>query len=242
MEPPENLDDIPSSLSNVLTDDPNNKTVVSDIIAQYLRNSITYQEASERLESLLGTSEPLKKFGDVLMLNKPVVGSTPPLNDKMPKIPGMRKRSRPWTEDEDHRLTNGVETHGVQNWHLIASLVGNNRTASQCSQRWHRVLDPNIAKTNWSREEEQKLIDLVGKFGTRAWTRISGEMGNRSDVQCRFRYNFLVKKANEKKTEVVPISVPAETLGAAHIDISFNGQQNFNETNQTFQINENNLK
>jgi hypothetical protein len=31
-------------------------------------------------------------------------------------------------------------------------------------------------------------------------------MGNRSDVQCRWRYRFLAKKAGEARTEIKPIS------------------------------------
>jgi hypothetical protein len=31
-------------------------------------------------------------------------------------------------------------------------------------------------------------------------------MGNRSDVQCRWRYRFLAKKAEEARTEIRPIS------------------------------------
>jgi hypothetical protein len=73
-------------------------------------------------------------------------------------------------------------------------------------QRWNRVLDPKIDKANWSFEEEQRLIALVGLYGSRAWSKISQELGHRSDVQCRFRWHFLNKKAEEIGSEVRPVS------------------------------------
>ena len=63
----------------------------------------------------------------------------------------------------------------------------------QCSQRWIRVLDPHISKEQWSSEEETKLLELVGYYGTKAWFKISQIFGNRSDVQCRYKYMQLSK-------------------------------------------------
>jgi hypothetical protein len=52
------------------------------------------------------------------------------------------------------------------------------------------------------------LIDAVQTYGPKAWTRIASELGGRTDVQCRFRYKFLCKKATEAGTPVTPISMP----------------------------------
>ena len=136
----------------------------------------------------------------------------PFFNQKIAPISGYRKKARPWTPEEDQRLINAINANGTENWPLVTSLVGGDRTRSQCSQRWHRVLNPKISKSNWSREEEQKLLNAVQEYGNKAWTRIATEMGNRSDVQCRFRYKFLVKKAKENDTELVPISASQDTL------------------------------
>jgi hypothetical protein len=81
--------------------------------------------------------------------------------------------------------------------------VGNNRTSSQCSQRWQRGLDPRISRGRWTAEDEAKLLKLVAQFGEKSWIRISAAMGNRSDVQCRYRYLHL-QRGSSVEEEVVP--------------------------------------
>ena len=34
-------------------------------------------------------------------------------------------------------------------------------------------------------------LTLVNSYGTKAWQKVSGSMGNRTDVQCRYRYQLL---------------------------------------------------
>jgi hypothetical protein len=121
-------------------------------------------------------------------------------------LPGSRRKRKHWTADEDERLVSAVQHHGLDNWPLIASIVGGGRTRAQCTQRWHRGVDPKLLKCNWSREEERKLLDSVAVHGEAAWTRVAADLGNRSDVQCRFRYRFLCKKVKDMGTKVRPIS------------------------------------
>lgn len=248
-------------ISPYIGDKNNDKlSEVGDILAQYIKNAISPEEASDRFSSLFGTNEIFEKIDDFLkkiktsdstlyqtnpnnsnILNlpnsspsglQPQVQSSsqnnPPsiqpqlqhqyinqsslMPTKMAPLSGFRKKARPWTAEEDQRLTNAINANGTENWPLVATLVGGDRTRSQCSQRWHRVLDPKISKCNWSREEEQKLLNAVQEYGNKAWTRIATEMGNRSDVQCRFRYKFLLKKATENQTEIGPISASQDTL------------------------------
>lgn len=131
-----------------------------------------------------------------------------PINLSVIQKPFALRKSRIWTPEEDQRLMNAIDANGTENWPLVASLVGD-RTISQCKQRWHRVLDPKISKANWSREEEQKLLNAVQKYGDKAWTTVASEMGNRSDTQCRFRYKFLLKRANDNKAALAPFSPPS---------------------------------
>jgi hypothetical protein len=123
------------------------------------------------------------------------------------QINGQRRKSRPWTTDEDERLTDAVNANGTSNWGNIAALVGSGRTKAQCSQRWNRVINPKISKATWTPEEEEKLIRIVQTFGTKQWTRVANEMGNRSDVQCRFKYNFIMNK-RQKAMEAAGMGAP----------------------------------
>ena len=197
--PPEPLESN-AFVSDLLPEEERDKLpVVQQIILDHRAGHISFEEASAQLIQLVGTDEPLKRM-DLLKLDLSRI--------RPPPVTGYRRKARRWTTEEDQRLVNAVQLHGTENWPLVASCVGGNRTRSQCSQRWHRVLDPKISKCNWSREEEEKLLRAVDSFGNKAWTRIAAEMGNRCDVQCRFRYNFLKKKAKESGTLIQPISAP----------------------------------
>ena len=110
----------------------------------------------------------------------------------------MRRHTRQWTREEDDRLCEATKILGTQSWQAVAMYVGNGRNQSQCSQRWQRVLDPKIKKSTWTESEDQKLLKFVEEYGTQRWMRISNEFGNRSDVQCRYRYNQLLKKKSRK--------------------------------------------
>jgi hypothetical protein len=69
-------------------------------------------------------------------------------NDTLdPGIGQGTERTSKWTEGEDTKLKDAVQTHGSKNWAAISALVPA-RTKNQFNQRWHDVLDPSILKTN----------------------------------------------------------------------------------------------
>jgi hypothetical protein len=76
-----------------------------------------------------------------------------------PNIDGVTKHAGTWTEEEDSKLEDAVQTHGGKNWAAIAVLVPG-RTKIQCSNRWHHGLDPNIdrvtgRKGKWTADEDE---------------------------------------------------------------------------------------
>jgi hypothetical protein len=172
---------------------------IREIFNGYAQHVINRAEAARQLEGLIDTSEPLKALDAFV----------PPQNPVGSRGSAPRRAPERWTPEEDDRLCTAIEANGLNNWQLIAALVGGGRTKAQCTQRWTRVLDPKIDKSNWSFEEEQQLINLVAMHGSRSWSKISQDMGHRSDVQCRFRWNFLNKKAVETGSDVRPISAPS---------------------------------
>jgi hypothetical protein len=137
---------------------------------------------------LIGTSEPIDRIQDVLNVPSDPLPPAP----KGPCPDGVvRKKTENWSEYESLRLLAGIHKFGLGAWGTIARFVGNSRTKAQCCQRWSRGLDPRLSKGHWTRTEDQKLEALVARFGPKAWTRISAEFGNRSDVQCRYRFRQL---------------------------------------------------
>jgi hypothetical protein len=125
-----------------------------------------------------------------------------------------RKKTQSWTAIEDTRLLAAIHRYGTDDWRLVASFVGSNRSRSQCSQRWLRGLDPRIYRGRWSEDEEFELLRLVREYGERSWIRISNALGNRSDVQCRYRYLQLQRSQVSKplSPDVSPQKEPAATF------------------------------
>jgi hypothetical protein len=64
-------------------------------------------------------------------------------------------RLGPWTEDEDNKLINSVQSHGGKDWFAIATLVPG-RTKSQCWYRWKKFCAVPTRST--VREEEHVTL------------------------------------------------------------------------------------
>lgn len=81
-----------------------------------------------------------------------------------------------------------VEQHGAKNWKRIASYF-DNRTDVQCLHRWQKVLNPDLVKGPWTPEEDQKVIDMVHKYGPKNWSLIANHLPGRIGKQCRERWH-----------------------------------------------------
>ncbi|KAM8946800.1 myb-related protein B isoform 2-T2 [Pelodytes ibericus] len=93
-----------------------------------------------------------------------------------------------WTAEEDESLKALVKKFGQGEWKLIASSL-TNRTEQQCQHRWLRVLHPDLVKGPWTKDEDEKVIELVKKYGTKHWTLIAKQLRGRMGKQCRERWH-----------------------------------------------------
>jgi myb proto-oncogene protein len=97
-------------------------------------------------------------------------------------------RKGKWLEDEDSKLKDAVQTHGDNNWPLIAALVPG-RTTSQCWNRWKQVLGPcidhpNLRRGKWTEDEDAKLKNAVQTHGANNWPLIAALVPGRTKLQC----------------------------------------------------------
>ncbi|KAF8716971.1 hypothetical protein HU200_026077 [Digitaria exilis] len=122
-------------------------------------------------------------------------GTSPPVSSSGNSIPGLRRTSGPirrakggWTPEEDETLRNAVETYNGRNWKKIAESFPD-RTEVQCLHRWQKVLNPELIKGPWTQEEDDKIIDLVRKFGPTKWSVIAKSLPGRIGKQCRERWH-----------------------------------------------------
>eukprot|EP00833_Pecoramyces_ruminatium_P010286 jgi/Orpsp1_1/1184318/evm.model.c7180000089067.1 len=103
-----------------------------------------------------------------------------------------------WKNTEDEILKAAVMKYGKNQWARISSLL-NRKTPKQCKARWYEWLDPSIKKTEWSREEDEKLLHLAKLMPTQ-WRTIAPIVG-RTPSQCLERYQKLLDEAEMKEGE-----------------------------------------
>lgn len=101
-----------------------------------------------------------------------------------------------WKNTEDEILKAAVMKYGKNQWDRVASLLSR-KSGKQCKARWYEWLDPSIKKTEWSREEEEKLLHLA-KLMPSQWRTIAPIVG-RTAAQCMEHYERLLDAAQQKE-------------------------------------------
>ncbi|KAE8699000.1 mitochondrial protein translocase family [Hibiscus syriacus] len=94
-----------------------------------------------------------------------------------------------WKNTEDEILKATVMKYGKKQWARISSLLVR-KSAKQCKARWYEWLDPSIKKTEWTREEDEKLLHLAKLMPTQ-WRTIAPIVG-RTPSQCLERFEKLL--------------------------------------------------
>ncbi|KAJ2804600.1 Pre-mRNA-splicing factor cef1 [Coemansia guatemalensis] len=100
-----------------------------------------------------------------------------------------------WKNTEDEILKAAVMKYGKTQWARISSLLVR-KTPKQCKARWYEWLDPSIKKTEWSKEEDEKLLHLAKLMPTQ-WRTIAPIVG-RAPAQCLERYQRLLDEAEAR--------------------------------------------
>eukprot|EP00210_Caulerpa_lentillifera_P006768 g6467.t1 len=110
-----------------------------------------------------------------------------------------------WKNTEDEILKAAVMKYGLNQWARISSLL-TRKSAKQCKARWYEWLDPEIKKTEWTKEEDEKLLHLAKLFPTQ-WRTIAPIVG-RTSAQCLERYEKLLDLALSKDESYDPDDDP----------------------------------
>lgn len=92
-----------------------------------------------------------------------------------------------FTPEEDQKLMELVEEYGLDQWNLIATILGNDRKPRQCLNRYKNYLSPTINRGEWTEEEEHILAEKFDQMGP-AWKSIA-KILNRSDVNVRNHFH-----------------------------------------------------
>ncbi|GMI81431.1 C-MYB-LIKE TRANSCRIPTION FACTOR 3R-1, MYB DOMAIN PROTEIN 3R1, A. thaliana MYB domain protein 3R1 [Hibiscus trionum] len=102
--------------------------------------------------------------------------------------PTRRSTKGQWTAEEDEILRDAVQRFKGKNWKKIAECF-KDRTDVQCLHRWQKVLNPELVKGPWSKEEDELIVELVNKYGPKKWSTIAQHLPGRIGKQCRERWH-----------------------------------------------------
>jgi len=103
--------------------------------------------------------------------------------------PGIVKGS--WKKDEDRKIEELVFKYG-KSWSKISKLLGT-RNGKQIRDRFINVLDPEIRKGKFTKEEDSKLVVLFKQHGPK-WATIAKYYPNRTADMIKNRFHSSIKK------------------------------------------------
>ncbi|KAL3676451.1 hypothetical protein R1sor_026399 [Riccia sorocarpa] len=110
---------------------------------------------------------------------------------------------------------------------MMANLVAQNvlnRSEVQTMHQRPRLSSPEIIKGFWTKEEDDRMLELVAMFGSKRWAAIGRCMRGRTGKQCRERWvNHLdpvIRKGNWIKEEDVLLYLAHTRFGNRWTEIS----------------------
>lgn len=112
------------------------------------------------------------------------------------------------------------------------------RTGKQCRERYINQLDPDVKKTAWTAEENNTILSLFPKFGTR-WSQYLPYLPGRSDNAVKNRYHVIRKNNFEDCSSSRAILAYKRSLSD---HISLDSDTNTSKDGSSVETNRSNLR
>ncbi|KAL4354493.1 hypothetical protein GQ457_06G007440 [Hibiscus cannabinus] len=143
----------------------------------------------ENKQLTTGSSSSVFEDDASAVVKSPGISSPAPASPNHRRLTGPIRRAKGgWTPEEDATLRNAVAAFKGKRWKKIAEIFPG-RSEVQCLHRWQKVLHPDLVKGPWTREEDDKIIELVSKYGPTKWSVIAKSLPGRIGKQCRERWH-----------------------------------------------------
>ncbi|KAL7169911.1 hypothetical protein ACSBR2_034872 [Camellia fascicularis] len=143
----------------------------------------------ENKQSTVALSSSVSEGSGSVTLKSPGICSPATTSPSHGRTSGPIRRAKGgWTPDEDDTLKGAVGVFKGKCWKKIAEFFPD-RSEVQCLHRWQKVLNPELVKGPWTQEEDDKIIELVSKYGPTKWSVIAKSLPGRIGKQCRERWH-----------------------------------------------------
>ncbi|CAM8900869.1 unnamed protein product [Rhodiola kirilowii] len=91
---------------------------------------------------------------------------------KTPCCDKTEVKKGPWTPEEDKKLIEYIQKHGLTRWRTLSKNAGLKRCGKSCMLRWTNYLRPDIKRGHFSSAEEEAIIHLHSFLGNK-WSTIA---------------------------------------------------------------------
>ncbi|KAK8853908.1 hypothetical protein M9Y10_016454 [Tritrichomonas musculus] len=141
-------------------------------------------------------------------LNKQIFFSSPINNPNSPPKVVKKQKQRhftmkiKFTPEEDALLLSLVQEHGSKDWIKISHLMNGTRNPRQCRERYKNYINPDLRKDNWTKEEDELLIQKYSEYGGK-WNKIAKFFVNRSDNHLRNRWMMIARHRAKGDTDFI---------------------------------------
>lgn len=215
---------------------PEEISIVDNFIQAYCRlNDLTRAQICERVWSM---DKPKDKFWENLTKVLPYRSRASVYKHVRRQFHVFRVRAT-WNKEEDEQLRSlAQQSPTMTNWKRIGESM--NRMPEDCRDRWRNYLKcgDNRLLNKWSEDEENTLKQIVIEYlseqankdkpVTINWTMVSEKMnGMRSRIQCRYKWNKLVRHDLVARISMMGLSTKIWLLNRL-IDLNVQDQDDIN--------------
>ncbi|MCD7446283.1 hypothetical protein HAX54_000093 [Datura stramonium] len=83
----------------------------------------------------------------------------------IPNYNGNGRKKGTWTLEEDRKLATYITKYGCWNWRQLPKYAGLARCGKSCIFRWMNYLRPNVKRGNYTKEEDDIILNLHAQLG-----------------------------------------------------------------------------